>query len=191
MFDRINRHTTQMIRVAIRGRTDGDGYYLAMALSWSFALANQLWIDLEEKLWESFPGVCRHCDNGRCTCSTNETERRGTIPRRTVDKPVSLQGFQQMLGFIYPDNTQDQILLRLAEDMGLLSQSLNHFEDTHSEQFFIETERNLVNVVAKICLVANCFQIDLGDEFEKNFGYGCPKCNKGQCGCKHSTARLV
>lgn len=46
---------------------------LCNALAWSIALANISEIDMEQAVWEKYPGVCTHCNQSSCACSSLST----------------------------------------------------------------------------------------------------------------------
>lgn len=58
------------------------GGEMSDVLSWIFALANRLHIDLEKTVWEQYPHECEKCQKIVCVCENDDPpkhERRGTM----------------------------------------------------------------------------------------------------------------
>jgi hypothetical protein len=47
----------------------GSREYLAKIFAWYCALSNRLNIDIEEVVWQKYPGVCPRCMGSMCECS--------------------------------------------------------------------------------------------------------------------------
>lgn len=190
MTGRLLRYSIQVLRLARKGDTKKAGYYLSVALSWSFALANRLHINLKDRIWKKYQGICPECSSVPCVCPPNESKPENAL--EPLKQPETLKDLQRMLDLIYPNNTLNGSILHLAEEIGELVQSTEYFHGTHDERFLDQSVENLVDVVASICAVATCFDLDLAAEFENHFKFGCPKCQKSPCtSCGFTTAKII
>ena len=94
MFSCMHRHITQVLKAVRKKKYRYIEYHLCMALSWSFALANRLHIDLAEEMWEFFPGFCPYCLSAPCACRRRARERRKIAGQSRGRKPYSLFQWQ-------------------------------------------------------------------------------------------------
>lgn len=183
MVSRVHRFVTRVLKLVRKGQTDGVGYHLSMALSWSFALANRFHIDLEKETWERFPGVCPYCGYAPCCCKERAQARKEVVAD-PAKRPATFREFQTMFREIYPANTLQESAMHLAEEAGELDEALEYFMGTHDDRLFAEVVVELVDAITNMCAVASCLNLDLAVEMEKHFSKGCSKCNEVPCGCR-------
>jgi NTP pyrophosphatase (non-canonical NTP hydrolase) len=182
MVSRLHRYTARVLKAVRKGKVNDIPYPLSMALSWACALANQKHIGLEAELWKRFPGVCPYCGGCVCDCGEERAAER-KIVATTATQPASLRELQSMLARIYPKNTLRDAAMHLTEELGELDEAVEHFTGTHNSQIFDEIIVELVDVIANLCAVATCANLDLALEMEKIFCKGCPICRKLSCAC--------
>jgi NTP pyrophosphatase (non-canonical NTP hydrolase) len=189
MASRIHSYITRVLKAVRKNNTEHACYHLAMGFSWSLALANRLHINLDDQMWERFPGYCPYCLKTPCSCKERAEERGQRQP--IGERPTTLRQFQNMLRGIYPNNTLKDAAMHLAEESGELGENVEFFRGTHDPEHFNEIVIELVDVVTNICAVASCLGVDLAVEMEHNMGDGCPKCHESPCGCGYTVAKSV
>ncbi len=161
-----------------------------MSLSWTFALANNLKIDLEAAAWKKFPGVCPYCGRRPCDPLCNSKERpeklRTDLTVARLDHG-SFHDFQCMLSQVYPNNESRTSAGHSFEELAEAVQAIDFGLGRHEQQDFELIVSEIVDVIAHICAVASCEQIDLATEMAKKFGNGCPRCHYLECRCNFTT----
>ena len=189
MVSRIHRYTTRILKAVRKNKTEGFDYYLAMAFSWSMALGNRLHINIDEELWTRFPGVCPYCTSPVCSCKERAAERTEVKP--AINRPTTLQGYQEMFSRIYSHNTLQDAAMHLAEEIGEVDEAIEHYSGTHDPQLFKEITVELVDAVTNMFAVATALKINLAVEIESNFSGGCPKCNCRPCQCGYVVVKTM
>lgn len=182
MFSWIHRHTTYVVKAARKKKYRDTDYHLCMAMSWSFALANRLHIDLAEEMWKSFPGLCPYCLSTPCACRRRAKERKKMAGRSRGRKPYSLSQWQRMFARIYPNVVQNSAM-HLSEEVGEVGEAIRNHLATHAEKWFRRIVEELVDTITNIFSVASCLGLDLAGELADYFAEGCPKCHQAPCDC--------
>lgn len=185
---RIGSHFGLAHKCVRKDKTENLPFYLCMSLSWSFALANNLGINLENELWNRFPGVCPYCGQIPCTESCHKTTR--ALERKDALLPSnsgSFRDLQEMLRRIYPHNTALTSAGHGLEEIAEVGQAIDHWTGTHKNEHFEKIALELADVITHICAVASCIEIDLTNEMGKTFEFGCCKCHKTPCICGFTT----
>ena len=185
MFSRLHHHITQVLKAVRRENYVDVEYNLCMALSWAFALANRFHINLEEEMWESFPGHCPYCLHAPCKCKERAKNRQRTMGGREGRKPDSLRGWQRMFARIYPNSVIDSAI-HLAEEAGEVNEAIRDHMATHDEKWFSKIIEELVDVITHIFSIATCLKINLADSMAGYFAKGCPGCKKPHCICGYA-----
>lgn len=181
----LHRHVTQVLKAVRKNKLEDLSYHLCMAVSYSCAIANRLHVDLEDQIWNCFPGYCPYCNECPCVCRERAIERsKREVPLRS--RPTSIGGWQTMFADIYQNKLQDSAM-HLAEEMGELAEALRNYQATHSSLWFEKITEELVDLVTNIFAVANCTYINLELELVKYFSHGCPKCSQVPCYCGYVT----
>lgn len=182
MISRIQNYSGQILKCERKGRTVGLDHYLAMALSWSFAFANHMDIDIQAGLWKRFPGVCPYCSSKPCNCKVRRENRAQEIEPETSE-PLTAFGFQAMLREIYPANTFSDSAKHLAEEVIELNQAFTFYRGKHEGVMFEDIIEELVDVVTNLFAVASVNEIDLPKSFHEAFQNGCYRCRHIPCDC--------
>ena len=157
-----------------------------MALSWSFAIANRLHVNLEEKIWERFPGICCHCKLAPCGCKIKSDGAGEALPR-----PQTLRGFQEMFALIYTNHTLESAALHLAEEIGEVDEAVEFYGGTHSPERLETIAKELVDVLTLMCAVATHMDLDLETEFVELFKNGCQRCRGTPCNCGFTASKMI
>jgi len=189
MVSRIHRYVTQVLKGVRREKTQYIPYYLSMGFSWSLALANRFEIQLDNEMWERFPGYCPYCRSIPCSCTERPENRSEGAP--VGDRPKTLREYQEMFREIYPHNTTKDSAIHLAEEIGEVDEAVEFYMGTHQPELFEDIVVELVDTITNMCAVASCLQIDLALEMENQFSQGCPKCHGLPCFCGFTTAKSV
>jgi NTP pyrophosphatase (non-canonical NTP hydrolase) len=182
IVSRIHRYVTHVLKLVRKEKRDDADFLLAMAASWTFALANRLHIDLQDELWQRFPGKCPYCGAKPCSCKERAKKRR-TLRAGRTQMPQTLSEFQAMLRTIYPDNTLRDSVMHLAEEAGEVDEAVDAFRRTHDRKYLEEVKLELVDVLTNLCAVGSCWDIDLADALAEHFSKGCHACGKAPCRC--------
>lgn len=176
-----------------KSHRDEQIFNLCLALSWLFAINNQLHIDLAEVIWRYFPACCTYCAdtsipplqraNKPCICSHPPGRQNVEGDRR--NKPRTLWGWQKMFENIYPSSqrTPELAALHLNEELGELAESLFAHKGTRQEQTRLKIELEIADVFSTIMAVANSLNINLIEEYVLLFSDGCHLCHKPRCIC--------
>ncbi len=185
---------------------DGSRDYLAKIFAWYCALANRLNINLEDTLWQKYPGVCPRCMEHVCTCQRTpndiDPQKLATLAASHLhQRPHSLRDWQAMFGNIYrgPSGAEaiapsrDRLAMvfsRMAEELGevaeaiLLDEAIDHNVD-------IVVRNEMADLCAWIFALANNLQfvdptatgVTLADVSWNLYGGKCHRCQKAPCIC--------
>lgn len=187
MAARIHNHQIRVLKAVRKGNHKNTPYHLAMAFSWSMALANRFHIDVGDELWKRFPGVCPYCGYVPCGCKLRRVRRKKVVIL-IRDRPHSLQGYQAMFARIYPNSLQNAAM-HFAEEVGEVNVALENFMGMHDEKLVEEVILELVDTITTIFAVATAVNCNLAVEMERWFAHGCPGCHKliCKCGFKHTS----
>ncbi len=182
MFSCMHRHITHVLKAVRKKKYRDIEYHLCMAISWSFALANRLHIDLAEEMWKSFPGLCPYCLSTPCACRRRAQERKKMAGRSIGRKPCSLSQWQRMFAKIYPNTIQNSAM-HLSEEAGEVDEAIRNHLATHAEKWFRSIVEELVDTITNIFSVASCLSLNLAEGLADYFAEGCPKCRQAPCDC--------
>jgi hypothetical protein len=171
MMSRLVRYSGQLAKIA---REDeglaGAGFCLAMSLSWAFAIANRLDIDVEEECLARFEAF------GRTTLKLASLQE---MLAGVQEKRSSKITFLHLLASV----------LLLVEQVARLDEILERHRASHDPRLFTaEVIPRLLSVVHHICFVSSKVGLKLAEEMDKHFSDGCHQCHKTPCDCGYSRA---
>jgi diguanylate cyclase (GGDEF)-like protein len=188
----------------------GSREYLAKIFGWYCALANRLEINLDETLWEKYPGVCPRCLERVCDCEEPpaiiDAERLAEIALlKGHERPISLRQWQTQFAFTYrgPSGKLDVaasrerlalVFSRIAEELGEVAEAilLDRCID-HDVELVIRNE--MADLGAWIFALANNLQyvdttssgITLADITWELYQGKCHRCKEIPCVCVRGT----
>ena len=117
------------------------GHHMAMTFSWICALANKLHTVLEYEIIKRFPEVCPYCRQRPCLGGERCKGQHSAVVAGlgsvgTTTRPSSLPDFQTMLARIYPNNTLPEASERIFEEIGEVTEAVEHFVGRNDESSF-------------------------------------------------------
>ena|GEM_PF-2306740 len=185
---------------------DGSREFLARIFGWYCALANRLDLDIEEILWQKYPGVCPRCLQAVCGCQrppkdVDPIELRLIAEKDRNRKPNSLREWQGMFTNMYRGPSGAEIVpasrerlaiifSRMAEELGEVAEAILLDEVIDRDvQLIIQNE--MADLCAWIFALANNLHyVDsnssaatLADVSWNLYGGKCHRCKKLPCVC--------
>jgi len=179
---------------ALKGIRKGDRkkliFNLLDAFSWVFSLSSRLHFNVEDIVWERFPGVCSYCGSCPCKCKKVKASKRVSKSKLKVvmAKPSRLSDLQEMFKKIYPPKTRtlEHAGVHLAEEMGEVSEAVHAFLGEHKYGQLLLIREEIADFVSCIFGVANSANIDIAAESAKLFDDNCFACHQLPCECSYS-----
>lgn len=162
--------------------------------AWVSAVANAVDINLEDVLWEHFPGVCPYCAQKVCNPDLHVGKGRLDVShfaKETKERPKSFVGMQKMLKRIYPNNTFEDSVGHVVEEATEIQLAVAKFLWAR-QQPFVPSVSDLVSqlslelsdILANLIAVANCNNVSLGTLVTEAYKKGCRSCGKKVCSCR-------
>lgn len=166
---------------------------LLIGLSWAMAVANRLHIDIENELWERFPGVCSYCTNQPCVCKQLKPVHRKRPKKITEKRPRSLPDVQIMFGKIYPAESRSvaDAGVHLAEEMGEVSEAVHNYLGQHTRELFDEIAVELADYLSCVFGLANSVKLDVAKELARLYVRNCHVCHQAPCVCTFSSVSKI
>lgn len=163
-------------------------YNLLIAISWLMAVVNQLHIDLEDAVWNRFPGFCSYCGMRPCACKKMKLKKRSAQKRPQASRPKTIAEMQKMFNGIYPSTSRtiQDAGVHLAEEMGEVSEAIHIFLGEHKEKQFNEIIHEVADYISCFFGVANSTSFDVAHELSVMYRNSCHICHKAPCVCKFS-----
>jgi len=199
---RLVEECSRMIEAARKDCRDEMEMRIPRVYSWHNALATRLHINLDEALWQKFPGACSYCTREKdCICGTEHPEienKEGVLRRLCRDtvgrKPETLRGHHQLHDRLYKwQNARIlviQVAAHLAEESGEVSTAHRHF--TEGTSSLKDVGEEMADIVS--WLFALTTRLDLGpfDELVWNrYPFECERCGKEPCRCGNRESRML
>ncbi len=152
--------------------------------SWNLALANRMHIDLQEEVWNRFPGHCPYCgkvphDYGNCK---KWAEGRVVLPPSCA-RVQTVDEFQDMFARIYPNNNVSFAFLQFVNEPSEVCEALQLFNASHLPRDYEKVREECIDVVANTFAVANILGIRIADLHDEALKDGCPNCHLASCRC--------
>lgn len=183
------RFTMRALKGIRKQDTEKVKINLLIAFSWCLAVSNRLHINVEEEVWQRFPGVCSYCSQSPCVCKAKKTKKREKIKPKVSLKPKSLGENQQLFQDIYPaqSRTLADAGVHLAEEMGEVSEAIHNFLGQHSNEQFDEVRLEIGDYISCLFGVANSAKIYVAEELEKIYYDNCHVCHQAPCLCSFTS----
>ncbi len=166
---------------------------LPRIFSWLNGVANRFNVDLQDALWEKYPGVCSYClRNKDCICGTEhpvipqKEEFLRRYRREYVGRaPFSLREHQELHARLYKwQNARillQQVAAHLAEEAGEISREFRH---KNLSQLRLE----LADVASWIFALATRLELTPFDDFVwHQYPYECERCHHSTCSCQRDS----
>ncbi len=168
-------------------------------LSWILGLSTQLEVNLEEALWNSYPGVCTHCHDGAgCSCRVHPEKRRRLIDKNEIQSlqqkmtmPQSLPDWQAMFKRIYSTMNRtlgaEKCVLHFLEELGEVSEAIRYKIAPDSpypaEKIDVMLRNELSDLFAWFIGLTNMKRMEIDAYMRDIYEYSCPECGKSPCTC--------
>ncbi|MGN4191788.1 diguanylate cyclase [Burkholderia gladioli] len=185
---------------------DGSRDFLARIFGWYCALANRLDINLEEIVWNKYPGVCPRCLERVCKCERtpkefDDSKLKTLASTHVQERPRTVREWQTMFGNMYRSPTGGEplppsrerlaiVFSRMAEELGEVAEALL-LDEVIDENAGAIVRNEMADLCAWIFALANNLQyvdpsasgVTLADVSWNLYGGKCHRCQKLPCVC--------
>ena len=187
------RFTMRALKGVRKDNQDKIRTNLLIAFSWTAAIANRLHVNMDNELWNRFPGVCSYCAKQPCACNAIKPSARKKVLKASRSKPVRLSDFQNMFEQIYPSSkrTIDEAAVHLAEEIGEVSEAIHNYLGQHTEKTFEEIPLEIADFVSCVFGLANSAKVNMAAELAGSFYNNCHICHKLPCVCTFSKVARI
>lgn len=187
---RLMEESTKMMELVRKDLRKYISIRLAHIYSWTNAVTNRLEIDLQEALWNKFPGVCSYCLRDKdCICGLehpefSEEQKTNFLRRKRREhdnEPHSISEHQAFHKLLYGKQNERILLIQtvahIAEEAGEVSEQyrLGSKETTAVE---------LADVVSWIFATFTRLEVDAEETIWNTYPYECVTCHQDRCQCK-------
>lgn len=208
IYGYLARTTGYLTRAVLKGRVTSQEF--TRPLSWLFALATKLDIDLQTSFFKKYPGVCHYCLEDVCCCfRTQKMPKKYTPPHKLIEKRAdrflvverfskkSFDGAVKNIMSIYPNNEVVwhfsgpwMNCSKLFEEIAELHESICKCFSGIKNKSHVEEE--FADVLAWIlsAWVSTNRDKNLDDEIVSYFYNGCPVCQMVECSCGQYDSRI-
>lgn len=202
IFSYLFRNASYLSRSIPRGQDCIENFI--KTLSWLFALANKLEVDMQNAYLRKYPTVCPYCISKPCICAKTNKKPVSYVKEWKIQEELgvkyniakahnvnpSMDSLVEMTNDLYPANTHiwkaagpTFHFFRLLEELGEVHEAYTSFCKGKKDKEEVENE------------MADCFAWTLsawgiyyfGESLHDSFiGYyynGCPVCNSSPCTC--------
>jgi NTP pyrophosphatase (non-canonical NTP hydrolase) len=176
-----------------KGDTDKIKINLLITFSWLMAISNRLHIDIEDEVWNRFPGLCSYCGEKPCACRKIKPSERLKIKPDKSKKPRNLESLQDMFENIYPSKSRTlaDAGVHFAEEVGEVSEAVHNYLGQHISSQFDEIKLEMADLVSCSFGIANSAKIDVAKELAAMFHDNCHVCHNAPCDCSFSNVISV
>jgi NTP pyrophosphatase (non-canonical NTP hydrolase) len=160
---------------------------LLISVSWFGSLANQMCINIENKIQKRFPYQCSYCASCPCVCKEKRGKKSTKINLNQKLLPRKINDFQEMFEKIYPSKkrTLEDAGIHLAEESGELLEAVMSFLGKHEKEDLKKAEDEFADFFSCLIAVLNSLKINLAEELANEFYDNCHVCHKMPCQCKY------
>lgn len=187
---RLLEETARLLEVARKDYRDLFPLYLADIFSWYNAVANRLNLDVQEVMWQKYPGICSYCLRSRdCVCGIEhppepsaKTKRLHSLRLdRETREPQTLKDHQLLHASLYSWQHKRELPILIAshivEEAGELSESLRHADMNSAAE-------EMADVLSWIFALATRLDLNLSEIMWEIYPYICRKCEQKRCACE-------
>lgn len=184
----VNRFTMRALKGIRKMDYEKTKKNLLISLSWFSSLANQMCINIEDKIRTRFPYQCSYCASCPCICKEKKIKKR--IKVRSNNNKLNLKNindFQEMFEKIYPSKSRtiEQAGIHLAEESGELLEAVMSFLGKHEKNDLIKVGEEFADFFSCSMAVMNSLKINLAKELTDNYYNNCHVCHKMPCQCSY------
>jgi hypothetical protein len=173
------------------------------SISWLFALANKLNVDIEEAVLNRYPGVCPYCLSQRCVCAQTGKKPHRPIPAYKVSEELfylaqpylrnrhTLQTLASGITEVYPNNLTTWDAIGAWKHTSKFSEELAEIHEAFSK-YFAKTKPHSAVAEEFADLFAwlltawriSLPHVDIDEAFITYYQNGCPVCARQKnCTC--------
>jgi NTP pyrophosphatase (non-canonical NTP hydrolase) len=187
---RLLEETAIILEVVRKDYRDRIPRHLADIFSWYNAVANRLNLDVQEVLWQKYPGVCSYCLREKdCMCGIehpSDLEAKGKKLRalrldRDGREPRTLSEHQALHARLYAWQHKRELPIMIAshivEEAGEVSEAFRYKDkDKRADE--------MADVLSWIFALATRMGLDLAEVMWEFYPYICRKCEEERCACE-------
>lgn len=209
IFGFLSRTTGYLTRSLIKGNASKQDF--VRSISWLFALASKLEVNLQTSFYRKYPGICPYCIESTCCCfRTNKKPVKQILPYKIIEElnnrynqvamlpgGQTLDGAIKQLSKIYPNN---EVIWHFSGPWMNCSKLFEEVAELHEAiSKYIAKVKKLENVEQEFADVLAWIlsawssvnrELSLDDELKNYFYNGCPVCLTSPCICSQSDARI-
>ena len=216
-FARVTEMATGISRGAREEDRDVLKKFVPRFLAWLLGLSSQLGIDLEEAVYNSYPGVCPYCRLPEgCTCKLQKQKReRLSSPdeirllQSNFPRPTDLLEWVGMFSKVYNQINKNTGTMKMVghfmEELGEVCEivrfhlakddNLAKWKVTLTrEQIELLLRQELADLFAWYCGLAYALGVEIDADMKDIYQALCPECMKSVCECSadrvHTHLRL-
>ncbi|HEX7724696.1 MAG TPA: hypothetical protein VF438_03115 [Candidatus Paceibacterota bacterium] len=165
---------------------------ITTAFLFASVLADRRVLNVEQAMWEAYPGECTYCHTAPCSCNqTNRPEERtATKKRRRCTRPRTVREFQKLSADIYPPQNDLDTLVHLAEEFAELGAAfhlngkLTGLSRRGAHAAFKDPfEIEVIDVMSHLFKIATSQRFDLENAILDRQISGCHQCRATKCAC--------
>ncbi len=208
IYGYLSRTTGYLTRSTLKKKPEIQDF--CRAVSWLFALANKLDVNLQESLFKKYPGICPYCLEATCCCIRTEKKPLKDYPpykiieeRNAKYDAISRFGnkdFKEAVNVLSKIYTANDSIWHFSGPWMTCSKLFEEVAELHEaiSKYLVE-EKKKVNVNQEFADVLawlltawnSCFRgKSLDDELISYFYQDCPVCLQFPCVCKTSDSRI-
>lgn len=186
LIRRLMEEISKMMELARKDKRKDMPLQLARIYSWYNAVANQYDCDIQDILWEKYPGICPYClreQNCICGAEHPDTANRENILRRLHRdrerrEPKTLYEYQLLHAKLYAWQNERILLIQtaahLAEEAGEMSLEFRH-------KNIGQAKMELADIASWIFALATRLEINFEDVVWEAYPYECETCHLDVC----------
>lgn len=207
LFSYLFRNISYLSR-STSGNKEHTNYYLK-SISWLFAIASKLNINLENEFLKKFPGVCPYCITSPCSCMQTGKKPASYVPEWktqeelknkynseiNVSPRLNINHAVQKINHIYPANRHIWSTVgpvfhfsRILEELGEIHEAYTGF--CKEEQPLGNVAEELADVFAWLLSAWGILTTsNLSDALITYYYENCPVCHEESCKCTDYASR--
>lgn len=185
LLSQLQRFAMRALKGIRQGNAERLRLNLLVSFSWMMAIGNRLHVDLQEEVFERFPGACSYCGQKPCACKNIRPAKRKKIESDAYSYPRTLEEMQEMFRKIYPpeERTLAEAGVHLAEEVGEVGEAIHNYFGEHKGEQFAEVRLEMADFISCIFGIANSAGISISQELSAMYRENCHVCHHAPCDC--------